>query len=133
MSSQRSRHLFQITAARVRKGEELGSGYLNTSKHRDASTAEEDLWEFEVTPIMFDVDDPASLFGTTDCVEWGKEADRRAAMGALQEDVLRMGAFYDIWCETLCRPEEPTEYDMGVEFVSWADWSKVIGLAGYSG
>jgi hypothetical protein len=132
MSNDRSRHLFQITASRVKKGDEMGGGYLNTCKHRDASVADEDAWKFEVVPIMLDIDDPESLFGESDCAMWGKEADKLMEMGALQEDVaaLRMAALYDIWSVVYERPEEPTEYDMGVEFVGWAKWDRVIGFAG---
>lgn len=135
MGSERSRHLFQVTAARVPKGGELGGGYLNTCRNRDASVAEEDVWEFEVTPIMLDVDDPASLFGAADCALWGARADYLLATAPRGDEpvVFHMAALYDIWNITYERPEEPTEYDMGTEFVDWVDWAKVIDFAGTTG
>lgn len=131
MSNDRSQHLFQITASRVNKGEPL-RGHLNTCKRNGEWIAGEDAWEFGVVPIMLDIDDPESLFGESDCATWGKEADKLVEMGALQEGVaaLRMAALYDIWSIVYERPEEPTEYDMGVEFVGWANWDRVIDFAG---
>ena len=76
MSIHRSRHLVQLTATRVKRGEVMGAGYLNTCKHRDAALAEGDVWEFEAHPIMLRGDDTDALFGAADCAHWGQEADR---------------------------------------------------------
>jgi hypothetical protein len=132
MSNDKSRHLFQICASRVKKGEEMGGVYLNTCKHRDEGVATEDVWEFDVTPMMCDIDDPESLFGVADCVLWGARADYLLATTPQDDSgiiVFNMAALYDIWSIAYNRPEEPTEYDMGVEFVDWTDWQKVLDFA----
>jgi hypothetical protein len=81
---------------------------------------------------MFDIDDPESLFSSADCALWGAQADRLLTSGANVDDpiVIYMAALYDIWNIVYDQPEEPTEYDMGVEFIGWVDWDKVIDFAG---
>ncbi len=121
-----ARVLFQVTAVRIRKGEAMGDGFLNTCKWRDASVAEEDVWEFSATAVMADIDDPESLFTAVDVGLWAAEADRLSAVGqATTTDpvVVHMAAVYT-------RPEEPDEYDMGVEFVGWVDWPAFMQSAG---